>query len=54
MIFKNVDTEALANIYFDGKVTSHSFITQEGEKKNKKTLKSIGSDSKKEYIIIKI
>ena len=32
MIFKNVDAEALANIYFDGKVTSHSLITQEGEK----------------------
>ena len=32
MIFKNVDAEALANIYFEGKVTSHSLITQEGEK----------------------
>jgi|TARA_S200000501_G_scaffold30144_1_gene25449 hypothetical protein len=32
MVFENVNAEALANIYFDGKVVSHSLITQEGDK----------------------
>ena len=32
MVFENVNAEALANIYFDGKVTSHSLTTQEGDK----------------------
>ena len=32
MVFENVNAEALANIYFDGKVISHSLITQEGDK----------------------
>lgn len=32
MLFKNVNADALANIYFEGKVVSHSLITQEGDK----------------------
>ena len=32
MVFENVNAEALANIYFEGKVTSHSLTTQEGDK----------------------
>ena len=32
MLFENVNAEALANIYFDGKVTSHSLVTKEGDK----------------------
>ena len=32
MLFENVNAEALANIYFDGKVTSHSLVTKVGDK----------------------
>ena len=32
MLFENVNAEALANIYFDGKVASHSLVTKEGDK----------------------
>jgi len=33
MEFKNVTATAKANIYFDGKVVSHSILTEAGEKK---------------------
>ena len=32
MLFENVNAEALANIYFDGEVASHSLVTKEGDK----------------------
>lgn len=31
--FKNVSVEAKANIYFDGKVVSHSIVLEDGSKK---------------------
>lgn len=31
--FENARVEAKANIYFDGKVVSHSILTKEGERK---------------------
>ncbi|MEW6354638.1 MAG: pyrimidine/purine nucleoside phosphorylase [Pseudomonadota bacterium] len=33
MEFKNVTVQAKANVYFDGKVTSRTIITANGEKK---------------------
>ena len=32
MIFENVTATALANVYFDGKVTSHSLANTNGQK----------------------
>mgnify|MGYP001823686287 CR=1 FL=1 len=33
MTFENATVEAKANVYFDGKVVSHTVITSEGERK---------------------
>jgi uncharacterized protein YaiE (UPF0345 family) len=33
-ILKNVDLEKKANVYFDGKVTSRSFVDSDGERKS--------------------
>jgi len=33
-ILKNIDLEKKANVYFDGKVTSRSFVDKDGERKS--------------------
>ena len=33
IVFKNVTVHAKANIYFDGKVVSHSIVLEDGSKK---------------------